>query len=108
MLENCFFHFRFLNPHQREVVHMLQYAAQASHELIPPETLEPVVKSIVNNFVTERNSGEVMAIGLNAMREIARRCPLVLGEDLLQVGTQMNCFLFFSSSQFSVAYRSPL
>ena len=63
---------------------MLQYVAQASHELIPPETLEPAVKAIVNNFVTERNSGEVMAIGLNAMREIARRCPLVLGEDLLR------------------------
>jgi len=75
---------RFLNPHQREVVHMLQYVAQASHELVPPETLEPVVKAIVNNFVTERNSGEVMAIGLNAMREIARRCPLVMSEDLLR------------------------
>ena len=86
---------------------MLQYAAQASHELIPPETLEPVVKSIVNNFVTERNSGEVMAIGLNAMREIARRCPLVLGEDLLQVGTQMNCFLFFPLASFQRPLGHP-
>ena len=42
---------RFLNPHQREVVHMLQYVAQASHELIPPETLEPAVKAIVNNWI---------------------------------------------------------
>ena len=84
MFPSYFSVYRFLNPHQREVVHMLQYVAQASHELIPPETLEPAVKAIVNNFVTERNSGEVMAIGLNAMREIARRCPLVLGEDLLR------------------------
>lgn len=75
---------RFLNPHQREVVSMLQFAAQASHDMVPPDAVEPVVKAIVNNFVTERNSGEVMAIGLNAMREVARRCPLVIDEALLR------------------------
>ena len=75
---------RFLNPHQREVVAMLQYVAQASHELVPPESVEPALRAIVNNFVTERNSGEVMAIGLNAVREICKRCPLVMDETLLR------------------------
>ena len=42
---------------------MLQFAAQASHELLPPDVLVPVVNAIVNNFVTERNSSEVMAVG---------------------------------------------
>ena len=54
---------RFLTPHQREVVHILQYTAHAAHELVPPDSMDPVVKAVVNNFVTERNSGEVMAIG---------------------------------------------
>nr|CAG4650017.1 EOG090X030C [Sida crystallina] len=74
---------RFLQPHQREVTRLLQFAAQASHELLPPDVLEPVISSIVNNFVTERNSAEVMAVGLNAIREICARCPLVMNADLL-------------------------
>lgn len=75
---------RFLQPHQREVTKLLQFVAQASHELVPPDVLEPVVKTLVNNFVTERNSGDVMAIGLNAVREICSRCPLVMNADLLK------------------------
>ena len=50
---------------------------QAAHELVPPDAIEPVLRAIVNNFVTERNSSEVMAIGLNAVRELCKRCPLV-------------------------------
>ncbi|KAF7989980.1 hypothetical protein HCN44_008654 [Aphidius gifuensis] len=75
---------RFLQPHQREVTKLLQFIAQASHELVPPEHLEPVLKTLVNNFVSERNSADVMAIGLNAVREICSRCPLVMNEDLLR------------------------
>ncbi|XP_050472535.1 protein SDA1 homolog isoform X1 [Bombus huntii] len=75
---------RFLQPHQREVTKLLQFIAQASHELVPPDVLEPILKTLANNFVTERNSADVMAIGLNAIREICTRCPLVMNEDLLQ------------------------
>ena len=46
-----------------DVTKMLLFAAQASHELLPPDVLEPVVGVIVSNFVTERNSAEVMAVG---------------------------------------------
>lgn len=75
---------RLLVPHQREVTRILLFAAQASHELIPPEVIEPVMKAIANNFITERNSTDVMAVGLNAVREICARCPLAIGEDLLR------------------------
>ncbi|XP_064481458.1 protein SDA1 homolog [Ornithodoros turicata] len=74
---------RFLMPHQREVTKILQYTAQASHELVPPDVLEPVLMTIANNFVTERNSAEVMTVGLNAIRELCTRCPLVMNADLL-------------------------
>lgn len=43
-----------------------------------------MIKTLVNNFVTERNSSDVMAIGLNACREICVRCPLAMNEDLLR------------------------
>jgi len=75
---------RFLAPHQREVVRLLQFSAQAAHELVPPDCVEPVLRAVVNNFVTERNSSEVMAVGLNAVRELVARCPLVMTEDLLR------------------------
>uniref|UniRef100_A0A669ED44 Protein SDA1 n=1 Tax=Oreochromis niloticus TaxID=8128 RepID=A0A669ED44_ORENI len=75
---------RFLQPHQRDVTKILLCAAQASHQLVPPEIIEPVIMTIANNFVTERNSGEVMTVGLNAIREVAARCPLAINEDLLQ------------------------
>ncbi|CAG9859599.1 unnamed protein product [Phyllotreta striolata] len=75
---------RFMQPHQREVTRILQFAAQASHELVPPDVIEPVLKTLANNFITERNSSDVIAIGLNAAREICLRCPLAIGEDLAQ------------------------
>ncbi|KAJ2945950.1 hypothetical protein O0L34_g4867 [Tuta absoluta] len=75
---------RLLMPHQREVTRILQFAAQSAHELVPPEIIEPVMKAIANNFITERNSTDVMAVGLNAVREICARCPLAITEDLLR------------------------
>ncbi|XP_034752631.1 protein SDA1 homolog [Etheostoma cragini] len=75
---------RFLQPHQREVTKVLLCAAQASHQLVPPEIIEPVIMTIANNFVTERNSGEVMTVGINAIKELTARCPLAINEDLLQ------------------------
>lgn len=75
---------RLLMPHQREVTRILQFSAQSSHELVPPDVIEPVMRAIANNFITERNSTDVMAVGLNAVREICSRCPLAIGEDLLR------------------------
>lgn len=75
---------RFLQPHQRQVTRIIQFAAQAAHELVPPEVIQPINKTIANNFVTERNSSDVMAIGLNAIREVCQRCPLSMDEDLLR------------------------
>ncbi|XP_041359788.1 protein SDA1 homolog [Gigantopelta aegis] len=75
---------RFLQPHQREVTRLLLFAAQASHELVPPDILEEVMMTIANNFITERNSSDVMAVGLNAIREMCSRCPLAMSEDLLR------------------------
>lgn len=75
---------RFLQPHQREVTKILLCAAQASHQLVPPEVIQPVIMTIANNFVTDRNSGEVMTVGINAIKEVAARCPLAITGELLQ------------------------
>lgn len=75
---------RFLQPHQREVTKILLCAAQSSHQLVPPDIIESVIMTIANNFVTDRNSGEVMTVGINAIKEVAARCPLAISEALLQ------------------------
>jgi protein SDA1 len=52
--------------------------------MIPHDDIAPVVSAIANHFITERNNSEVIAIGLNAMRELCKRCPFALDEMLLR------------------------
>uniref|UniRef100_A0A2P2I0T7 Protein SDA1 n=1 Tax=Hirondellea gigas TaxID=1518452 RepID=A0A2P2I0T7_9CRUS len=75
---------RYLFPHQREVTKVMTYAAQAAHALVPPDDLHPVLRSLADNFVTERYSCEVMSMGLNAIRELCNRNIHAMDEDLLQ------------------------
>ncbi|KAI7850372.1 SDA1-domain-containing protein [Circinella umbellata] len=79
---------KYLQPTQRDVTMVLVSAAQASHTLVPPDAIEPVLKAIANNFVTDRVSNEVIAAGLNGIREICARQPLAIDETLLQDLTQ--------------------
>ena len=69
---------RYFNAHQRDVTRILSYFIQALHIMIPPEEIEPMVQTIANNFVTDRYSGEVIAVGINTLREIVSRVPLLL------------------------------
>ena len=84
---------RFITPHQREVIHILQYTAHSAHELVPPDSMEPVVRAIVNNFVTERNSGEVMAIG---------KINLLSSFSVYSTQKLMNCDNHWYFSYFSI------
>ncbi|KAG7390861.1 Protein SDA1 [Phytophthora boehmeriae] len=77
---------RYLQSHQQSVTAILAYLVQSCHDEIPPEELLPVVKSIAHNFITERCSSEVIAVGINSLRELFRRVPLLLeceGMDVL-------------------------
>jgi protein SDA1 len=72
-----------LQPHAKNVTSILAYCSQASHELVPPELLAPILQTLCLNFVTDRSSPEAMAVGINAVREISVRCPLAMSEDML-------------------------
>ncbi|GAV09238.1 hypothetical protein RvY_18811 [Ramazzottius varieornatus] len=74
---------KFMQPHQREITKILMYVAQSSHEMIPPDVVQSVVKTVADNFVTDRNSTEVITVGLNSIREICARCPFAMTSDLL-------------------------
>ena len=75
---------KYLTPRQPSVTSFLASLAQSTHNLVPPDTLEPLVQKIANSFVDEGAANEVAAAGLNAIREICVRQPLAMNETLLQ------------------------
>ena len=75
---------KYLTPRQPSVTSFLASLAQATHSLIPPEDLEPLIQKIANEFVTEAAAAEVASAGLNAIREICVRQPLAMNPALLQ------------------------
>ena len=75
---------KYLIPRQQSVTSFLASLAQATHRLVPPDVLEPLVQKIANEFVSEASAGEVASAGLNAIREICRRQPEAMNDTLLQ------------------------
>uniref|UniRef100_A0A0X3PK40 Protein SDA1 n=1 Tax=Schistocephalus solidus TaxID=70667 RepID=A0A0X3PK40_SCHSO len=74
---------KFLRPQQREITRLMLFAAEASHDQVPPDAILPMVRTITDNFVTDRASAEAITVGLNTIREICSRCPYAVDEDLL-------------------------
>ncbi|KAL1788633.1 SDA1-like [Sigmodon hispidus] len=75
---------RFVQRHQKEVTKMLLFVVQASHHLVLPEIIQSLLMTVPNNFVMDKNSGEVMTVRINAIKEITARCTLAMTEELLQ------------------------
>ncbi|KAK4197901.1 SDA1-domain-containing protein [Triangularia verruculosa] len=75
---------KYLSPKQTSVTSVLASLAQAIHNLVPPDVIEPLIVKIANEFVSEASAVEVCAAGINAIREVALRQPLCMNETLLQ------------------------
>uniref|UniRef100_A0A803LJG5 Protein SDA1 n=2 Tax=Chenopodium quinoa TaxID=63459 RepID=A0A803LJG5_CHEQI len=75
---------KYVQPHQRDITNLLAAAVQACHDMVPPDAVEPLFKQIVNQFVHDRSRTEAISVGLNVVREICLRMPLLMNEDLLQ------------------------
>ena len=75
---------KYLTPRQPSVTSFLASLAQATHNLVPPDVLEPLIQKIANEFVSEAAASEVASAGLNAIREICVRQPLAMNDVLLQ------------------------
>ena len=75
---------KYLTPRQPSVTSFLASLAQATHHLVPPDVLEPLVQKIANEFVSEAAAAEIASAGLNAIREICVRQPLAMNDTLLQ------------------------
>ncbi|KIM96371.1 hypothetical protein OIDMADRAFT_183164 [Oidiodendron maius Zn] len=75
---------KYLTPRQPSVTSFLASLAQATHKLVPPDALEPLIHKIANEFVSEASASEVASAGLNAIREICMRQPMAMNDTLLQ------------------------
>ncbi len=67
-------------PHQRDISKILAFLAESTHQLVPAEDLEPIIKQLIDNFVNERCSEEAMTMGLNTVREMCSRNKLAVDE----------------------------
>ncbi|KDN38895.1 hypothetical protein RSAG8_09176, partial [Rhizoctonia solani AG-8 WAC10335] len=74
---------KYLTYHQLRVTSILVALAQSTHDLTPPDVLEPVIRKIAHEFVHPGVGPEVIAAGLNSIREVARRQPWCVPQDLL-------------------------
>lgn len=69
--------------HQLRVTIILVSLAQSVHDLTPPDVLVPVIQKLAKEFVHPGVGSEVIAAGINAIREVCRRQPWCMDEDLL-------------------------
>ncbi|KAG1778681.1 SDA1-domain-containing protein [Suillus placidus] len=76
---------KYLAYHQLRVPSILVALAQSVHDLTPPDALTPVVQKLAAEFVHPGVGSEVIAAGINSIREVCRRQPWAMEEDLLAV-----------------------
>ncbi|KAH9951429.1 SDA1-domain-containing protein [Amylocystis lapponica] len=74
---------KYLTYHQLRVPAILVALAQSVHDFTPPDALTPVVRKLAQEFVHPGVGSEVIAAGLNAIREVCRRQPWSMEEELL-------------------------
>jgi protein SDA1 len=75
---------KYLQPHQEHITTLLLSAVEACHELVSPATLEPLIKTLMREFVTDYRPGPTIQLGINTLREMAMRCPLALDEETVR------------------------
>jgi protein SDA1 len=72
---------RYLTSHNKDRIgEVLAMVIESCHELIPPETVRPVIETIINNFITDYCNNEHITVGLNSIREVLLRMPMALDE----------------------------
>ena len=75
---------KYLVHHQLQITTILVALASSVHELVPPDALTPVIQKLAHEFVHPGVSSQVVAAGLNAIREICARQHWCMQPDLLE------------------------
>lgn len=75
---------KYIAHRQLRIPSVLAALAQSVHDLTPPDALVPVIRKLAQEFVHPGVGSEVVAAGLNAIREICKRQPWSIEEALLE------------------------
>jgi protein SDA1 len=75
---------RYLTPSQREEKQILAMLVDAIHSEVPAELVTPILRHLAYYFVSDRRADEVVAVGLNTIRELCARVPEAMDPILLQ------------------------
>jgi protein SDA1 len=75
---------RYMEPSQLHATQLLALSAMCVHKMVPPDALEPLLRTIANHFVSDRSSPDAITVGINTIREICKRQPLAMNADLLK------------------------
>jgi len=95
---------RYLNSHNKDKIgEIFAMVIESCHNLIPPETIRPVLEKIISNYVTEYCNNSNITVGLNAIREILMRMPLALDEGQIEY---LCSFRTFKNKSVSAAAKS--
>lgn len=72
---------RYMKPGQKECPKIQMYLAEACHQQVPADSVLPVMKYIIMNFANEACKEDRIVSGLNCIREMCQRMPLLMEED---------------------------
>lgn len=74
------FMIRYMYPHQKEISRILAFIAESCHEMVPPDDLEPMLKHLIDQFITERCHEEKITMGLHTIRAVCEKVPYAINE----------------------------
>ncbi|PWN38441.1 SDA1-domain-containing protein [Meira miltonrushii] len=72
---------KYMMPHQTHITLILVSVAQSVHTQTPPSVLLPLIRKLAHNFVHPGVGPEVVAAGINTIREICARQIWALGSE---------------------------
>ncbi|KAK1940214.1 hypothetical protein X943_000118 [Babesia divergens] len=94
---------KYINHKQKLVTKILAITAQAVHAELPTDLVEPVIQQVMDQFVSEDRSNEVITVGMNTLREIASRAPFLFNKDTI---AQLTEFRHIKNKAVSMATKS--
>merc|ERR1719162_1126718 len=94
---------KYIAPNQNDVTQVLACLVEACHPQVPPDDLRPVIKLLMETFVTESAAPEVIEVGLNTIREVCTRAVNILTEEEL---ADLVHFKKFKHKGVTIAARS--
>jgi protein SDA1 len=107
LLINNFFSYilSYINPSQKDLATIFASVIEATHDLVPPDDLNPILDKLFDNFITESIPPAQITIGLNAYREICERVPYIMTKAQMTVIENMRDF---KNKSVAIAARAAI